>query len=112
MALKYKPKRGDVIWVDFDGARGHEQRGRRPALVMSRDIYNARTLMAIVCPITSRAKGYPLEVSVSLQNKKGVILADQIQSIDLSERNIEFIQRVSADTTNEIWQKLTTLVGE
>ncbi len=92
---KYFPDRGDIVWVNFDPSLGHEQAGRRPGIILSSSKYNQKVGLAIVCPITSHAKGYPFEVPIPEGFKiKGVILADQIRCIDLSERDIDLIFKI------------------
>jgi len=72
------PKRGDVVWLSFNPQAGHEQAGRRPAVVLSPEAYNARTGLALFCPVTSQVKGYPFEVAIPDNERvSGVILADQ-----------------------------------
>lgn len=87
----YIPDRGDVAWVDLDPTRGHEQRGKRPVVVVSSKLYNARAGLALVCPITSVVKGYPFEVAVRVKEISGVILVDQVRSIDWKERHLKRI---------------------
>lgn len=92
---KIIPDRGDVVWFDFDPSLGHEQAGRRPGLILSSQKYHRKVGLAIVCPITSRAKGYPFEVAIPDGFKaKGVILSDQLKCIDLSERNVDLIFKI------------------
>jgi len=89
------PDRGDVVWIDLDPSLGHEQAGRRPGLIMSSQKYHQKVGLAIVCPITSKAKGYPFEVPIPEGFKvKGVILSDQLKSIDLAERNVDLIFKI------------------
>ena len=93
--VKIIPDRGDVVWIDFDPSLGHEQAGRRPGLILSSQKYHQKVGLAIVCPITSRAKGYPFEVKIPGGFKvKGVILSDQLKCIDLSERNVDLIFKI------------------
>jgi mRNA interferase MazF len=89
---KYVPRRGDVIRIDFNPQRGHEQAGRRPALVLSPTDYNRTVGLALVCPITSEKKGYPWEVDI-LDNPfvSGVVLSDQVKSLDWRERHADFL---------------------
>src|SRR5947208_646720 len=88
----YVPRRGDVIRLDFHPQRGHEQAGRRPALVLSPTEYNRTVGLAVVCPITGEKKGYPWEVEIP-DNPfvSGVVLADQVKSLAWRERLAEFI---------------------
>lgn len=89
----FVPDRGDAVWLEFTPQAGHEQSGRRPALVLSPRAYNARVGLALVCPITSRAKGYPFEVEVPEGlGIAGVVLADQVKSLDWVARRAEFIE--------------------
>ena len=92
MATGYVPNRGDVVWIDFNPQTGHEQAGRRPAIVLSPSAYNGKVGLAILCPITNQAKGYPFEVPIPTGLAvKGVILADQVKSLDWQSRNAQFI---------------------
>ena len=91
----YIPERGDVIWIDFTPQRGHEQRGRRPSLVVSPKIYNEKTSLCICVPVTSKIKDYPFEVALPQEFEiNGVILADQIKSLDFQARKASFIAKV------------------
>lgn len=99
---KYTPERGDIVWLDFDPQRGHEQKGRRPALVLSPTHYNLVTRLVCVCPITSITKGYPFEFPITLANISGNILVDQIKSHDWSERRIEFIEKAPTHIVTEV----------
>src|SRR5438552_10794224 len=86
----YVPARGDAVWISLDPQAGHEQAGRRPALVLSPSSYNRKAGLALMCPITSHAKGYPFEVAVPADLAvTGVILADQIKSLDWRIRHAE-----------------------
>ncbi|MEO8209383.1 MAG: type II toxin-antitoxin system PemK/MazF family toxin [bacterium] len=88
----YIPDRCDIVWIDFDPQAGHEQSGRRPAFVISPRYYNSRSGLAIVCPITNQIKNYPYEVLIPLHLKiSGVILADQIKSLEWKIRRVKFI---------------------
>jgi mRNA interferase MazF len=111
VASEYVPARGDVVWIDFDPQAGHEQAGRRPALVISPSAYNERARLALFCPITSRAKGYSFEVSIPAGlSVSGVVLADQIKSLDWKVRRAGFICSVSAETVGEVLEKTLTLI--
>lgn len=106
------PCRGDIVWVSMSPRLGHEQAGRRPALVLSPESYNAKVGLAILCPITGHVKGYPFEVAIpeGLQ-VAGVVLSDQIRSVDWREREAEFICPAPTDVTHEVLQKIGALVG-
>ena len=88
----YVPQRGDVVWITLNPQSGHEQAGRRPAVVLSPGIYNEKVELAILCPVTNQIKGYPFEVLMpDGLPVSGVILADQIKSLDWRVRDAEWI---------------------
>ena len=106
------PKRGDAIFINFDPQTGTEQAGRRPALVLSPSAYNDKVGLAIVCPITGQAKGYPFEVDIPLGSAVyGVILADHVKSLDWRARGADVVGQLPAKTVNEVLEKLDTLIG-
>jgi mRNA interferase MazF len=109
---RYIPERGDIVWLDFTPQSGHEQAGRRPALVLSPRTYNRKAELMLCCPITSRVKGYPFEVTLSGTTISGVVLADQIKSVDWSARHAERKGKVDADILDEVIAKLQTLLIE
>jgi len=108
----YVPDKGDMVWLDFNPQLGHEQKGRRPALTISYKSYNQKIGMALFCPITSRVKGYPFEVLVNGTKINGCVLSDQIKSLDWTERNIEFIERIDEEKLNEVIHKITTMIDK
>jgi len=113
MARRYVPARGDAVWITLNPQAGHEQAGRRPALVLSPSAYNGRVGLAILCPITSQVKGYPFEAAIPLGLKlAGVVLADQVKNLDWRVRNAEFICKLPRKTTDEVLQKLGTLLAD
>ena len=88
-------KQGNIILVDFDPQSGYEQRGRRPALVISNELFNKYSKMAIVCPITNTDKNHPLHVKLDKKTKtKGVVLCDQIKTMDIKTRNFKFLEDI------------------
>ena len=106
------PQRGDVVWLSMTPQAGHEQAGRRPALVISPGAYNAKVGLAILCPITSRVKGYPFEVPIPTGLPvEGAILSDQAKSLDWKARKAEFICRLPSESTLEVLQKLGALLS-
>jgi mRNA interferase MazF len=105
------PDQGDLVWLDFDPQAGREQSGRRPAVVLSPRSYHQKTSFAIVCPITSQAKGYPFEVRLPPGLAvAGVVLADQIRSIDRHVRRIEPAGRVPREVVQEVIAKIMPLL--
>jgi len=110
--MEYKPDRGDIVWLTFNPQAGHEQAGRRPALVLSPEVYNSRVGLAILCPITRKIKGYPFEVVVPDGLPVwGAILSDQVKSLDWKARKAEFVCRLHPQTVDEVLQKLSALLG-
>ena len=111
MVTGYIPKRGDIIWLDFNPQVGHEQRGRRPAIVLSPKAYNQRVGLGLFCPVTNRSKGYPFEVAIPDEYKvTGVILSDHVKNLDWKVRRAEFIAEASEDIVEEVLAKLNTLL--
>lgn len=112
MTGDYVPRRGDLVWIHFDPQTGHEQPGRRPALVLSPGSYNERVGLAIFCPVTSQAKKYPFEVDLHSEGDvSGVILSDQVKSLDWRARRADLIESLPPEVTDEVLQKLATLLG-
>jgi mRNA interferase MazF len=108
----FVPDAGDFVWLTFDPQAGREQAGRRPALVLSPKIYNVRSGLALTCPITSHAKGYPFEVIVPAgRGASGVILADHLKSIDWKARHAERLGRCPDEVMDEVRAKLAPLLG-
>ena len=112
MKAAFVPDAGDFVWLTFDPQAGREQAGRRPALVLSPKIYNAKSGLALACLMTNQAKGYPFEVAVpSGRGATGVILADHLKSIDWKARRAERLGRCTDEVMNEVRAKLAPLLG-
>ena len=107
----YVPDRGDIVWLQFNPQSGHEQSGKRPALTLSPKEYNQKVGLAIFCPITNQEKGYPFEVKVGSNKISGVILADQVKSLDWRKREAEFIVKAPSIVINEAIELLKTLIS-
>ncbi|HEX4841063.1 MAG TPA: endoribonuclease MazF [bacterium] len=106
------PDRGDVVWITLAPQAGHEKAGRRPAVVLSPRAYNGKVGLALMCPITSRIKGYPFEVVVPAGLPvTGVILSDQVKSLDWRARRAERICRLPQPAVTEALQKLGALLA-
>jgi len=110
MVKKYIPERGDIVWLNFNPQSGHEQKGKRPAIVLSPKQYNGKTGLGLFCPITSQLKNYPFEVKIINKKINGVVLSDQVKSLDWKTRNIEYIARATSDIIDEIIDKLGVLL--
>jgi len=109
----YVPERGELIWLDFSPQTGREQSGRRPALVLSPRVFNRKSRLALVCPITSRAKGYLTEVALPADlSIGGVILVDQLRSLDFASRDAAFIENVPAEVIRDVMAVLSALLPE
>ncbi len=106
------PDRGDVVWITLAPQAGREHAGRRPAVVLSPAAYNGKVGLALMCPITSQVKGYPFEVSLPAGLPvTGVVLSDQVKSLDWRARRVERISSLPSHAITEILQKLGALLA-
>jgi mRNA interferase MazF len=110
MSTTYVPERGDIVWLDFTPQTGHEQAGRRPAVVLSPLTYNQRAGLMICVPITNQVKGYPFEVQLTGYTTTGVALADQIKSFDWRARRAERKGQTTPEELVEIMGKIKALL--
>ncbi len=109
----YVPQCGDVVWITLNPQAGHEQAGRRPAVVLSPRNYNSKTGLALLCPITSQIKGYPFEVAIPAGLAvAGAILSDQVKSLDWGSRNAELICTLPNDIMSEVLSKLGAILSQ
>jgi len=102
---KYIPERGDIVWLNFN-------QGKRPAIVISPKAYNEKVGLGLFCPITSKIKNYPFEVKIETDKIDGVVLADQLKSLDWKSRDIEFITKETSEKAIEIIEKISVLLFE
>lgn len=108
---RFVPDRGDVVWITFNPQAGHEQAGRRPAVVISPAAYNGKVGLAVMCPITSHVKGYPFEVAIPPGLPvTGAVLSDQVKSLDWRERQAASLGRLPDDVMAQILGKLDALL--
>lgn len=108
----YIPDRGDIVWLNFTPQTGQEQRGKRPALILSPKIYNEKTSLCICLPITSKVKGYPFEVALPKGLEvQGVILSDQVKNLDFVARKIAYIGEVPNEVLMNVQKNVLALVG-
>jgi len=109
--MAYIPDRGDVVWITFNPQAGHEQAGRRPAVVLSPKAYNGKVGLALLCPVTSQVKGYPFEVIIPEGLPvSGAILSDQVKSLDWKARNIEKACSLPEESIKKVLQRVKTLI--
>ena len=108
----YIPDRGDLVWVNFNPQKGREQANKRPAVVLSPKIYNDKSSLAFMCPITSHVKDYPFEVVFTTAKISGAVLTDQLRSLDWRTRKVSFIHKLPLKTIQEIQAKVITLIVE
>jgi mRNA interferase MazF len=110
--VAYVPARGDLVWLEFDPQSGHEQAGRRPALVISHTEYNKKVGLALLCPVTSQAKAYPFEVALPAGAKvSGVILSDQVKSLDWRARKAKLIAAVPEELLQQVVARVVALIA-
>ena len=113
MVKKYIPKQGDVVFLDFNPIKGHEQKDFRPAIVISNNIFNQNTKMAIVCPITSNEKEFPTHYKLEdTKNIHGSVLCEHIRSIDYEIRNLKFVEKLSENDFLSIITLLNACIEE
>ncbi|MBP7866752.1 MAG: type II toxin-antitoxin system PemK/MazF family toxin [Acidobacteria bacterium] len=97
------PEKGDFITITFDPQSGHEQRGRRPALVVSNTLFNERTGLAIVCPLTRTVRGFPFHVAVAgMPGVDGFVMVEQVKSVDFRARKAEIIGKAPDEVLDEV----------
>ena len=112
VARRYVPDAGDLIWLTFDPHAGHEQRGRRPALILSPRAYNEKARLAIACPVTSHAKGYPFEVALPEDGAvTGVVLSDHVKNLDWQARRVEFAAAAPVEVLADVRERLRALLS-
>ena len=108
--MSYIPDRGDVVWIQMNPQAGREQAGHRPAFVVSPKSYNGKVGLALMCPITSKEKGYPFEVPITGASIQGVILSDQVKSLDWKARETRLEEKSSRAVTDEVIAKIEALI--
>ena len=109
--VRYVPDAGHIVWLAFDPQAGHEQAGRRPALVLSPAAYNAKSGLMLCCPITSKLKSYPFEVAIASDGISGAVLSDQVKSLDWQARRASLAGQADADTMSEVRARIRALLG-
>jgi mRNA interferase MazF len=100
--VRYIPEQGDIVALSFDPQSGHEQKGRRPAIVISNRVFNQHLGLAFACPITNTKRDFPFHVKVESDNVSGYIMTEQLKSVDYNSRNIKFIQKADQSTVDKV----------
>jgi mRNA interferase MazF len=101
--MGYMPDQGDIIFLELDPQAGHEQKGKRPALVVSNNTYNQFTRIAMVCPITNTKRGFPLHVELDERTvTTGVVMCEQVKALDINARNMSFREKAPRDIVEEV----------
>ena len=100
--VKYVPEQGDIVALSFDPQSGHEQKGRRPALIISNKVFNKHLGLAFACPITNTKRNSPFHIEIDSENITGFVMGEQMKSIDYNSRNIKFIEKANQKTMNKI----------
>lgn len=109
--MEYIPDQNDIVKTSFSPQKGHEQAGWRPAIVLSPKIFNNRTGFAWVCPITSHKKGYPFEVNLPDNGQiTGVILTDQLKSLDWRARTFQYVERLDNETVEKVFKLIKMIL--
>lgn len=108
---KYIPEKGDFITLSFDPQSGHEQKGRRPAIVVSNFVFNQATGLAIVCPITNTDRKIPFHLSVpSSSSLTGFVMVEQIKSVDFNSRNVKFVEKATPELIDDVLKVIEVCV--
>ena len=110
--VKYIPEQGDIVALNFDPQSGHEQKGRRPAIIMSNKIFNQHLGLAFACPITNTKRDFPFHIAVESENITGYIMAEQMKSIDYKSRSIKFIEKANAQMVNDILSIIDSILDD
>ena len=109
--MVYLPKQGDIVYLDFDPQAGHEQKGRRPCLIVSNNSFHKRTNLAMVCPITSKPSNFPTHVVLDATTKtSGEIMCEQAKCLDIAARNVSFVETVSSQILEEVIDLICSFV--
>ena len=108
--VKYIPEIGDIVALTFDPQSGHEQKGRRPALIVSNQIFNKYLGLAFACPITNTKRDFPFHVKVDSDNLTGFIMVEQLKSIDYNSRKIKFIEKAKKETLDEVLSIVESII--
>lgn len=99
---RYIPQKGDLVWINFDPTIGREQKGLRPAIIVSQNVFNKKSSLTYVCPITSVAKNYPYRIKITTKNIKGFIMIEHLKSIDWQGRKLKFVEKAPLEIIESV----------
>ena len=102
MVKEYIPKQGDIVVLNFDPQAGHEQQGRRPALIVSNEVFNKNIGLAVACPITNTDRSFPFHVKIDSQKLTGFVMSEQVKSIDFRARQVKFIEKATDELLENV----------
>ena len=108
--VKYIPEQGDIVTLNFNPQSGHEQKGKRPAMIISNKTFNEHLGLAFACPITNTKRDFPFHIEIESENITGYIMGEQMKSIDYNSRNIKFIEKANQKTINQILGIIDSIV--
>ena len=109
---RFIPGKGDLVTISFDPQAGHEQKGRRPALVISNDLFNRHTGLAVVCPVTNTDRGYPFHLAVPAGSSlTGFVMVEQVKSVDYTERRVRFVEHAPPEFVADVLDLLDSCLG-
>ncbi len=110
--VKYIPDTGDIVALSFDPQSGHEQKGRRPALIVSNKVFNKHLGLAFACPITNTKRDFPFHIKIDSKNITGFIMVEQLKSIDYNSRKIKFIEKAKKETLDEVLSIVESILAD
>lgn len=112
MVKKYIPEQGDIVYLDFNPQSGHEQKGKRPALVVSNEVFNSHLGLAFACPITSTDRGYPFHIKLKDLKTTGFVMCEQMKSLDYNARKISFVEKADSEVIETALALLSSILSE
>ena len=111
MVKKYIPEQGDIVYLDFNPQSGHEQKGTRPALIVSNEVFNSHLGLAFACPITNTDRGYPFHVKLQNLKTTGFVMCEQMKSVDYNARKISLIEKADNEIIETALALLNSIVS-
>ncbi len=112
MVKKYTPRQGDIVYLDFNPQSGHEQKGKRPALIVSNKVFNSHLGLAFACPITNTDRGYPFHIKLHNTKTSGFVMCEQMKSLDYNAREISFVEKVDSEIVETAMAILNSILSD